>query len=91
MRATTLHLQTPLVARQVSHAIGRLLPCAPNHAALRAAVDAVCPYEDVERRVPDNRRATAVLGYTPSVRLEQGLPKTIAWQRAVMAREGSLP
>ena len=50
MRATTLPPQTPLVARQVSDAIGRLLPCAPNHAALRAAVDAVCPYEDEERR-----------------------------------------
>jgi UDP-glucose 4-epimerase len=47
-------------------------------------------YEDVERRVPDNRRAAKVLGYTPSVRLEDGLPKTIAWQRAAMARAGLL-
>jgi UDP-glucose 4-epimerase len=47
-------------------------------------------YEDVERRVPDNRRATSILGYTPSVRLEEGLPKTIAWQRAAMARAGLL-
>jgi len=47
-------------------------------------------YEDVERRVPDNRRATNVLGYTPSVRLEQGLPRTIAWQREVMAKAGLL-
>ena len=47
-------------------------------------------YEDVERRVPDNRRAARVLGYTPSVRLEDGLPRTIAWQREAMARAGLL-
>jgi UDP-glucose 4-epimerase len=47
-------------------------------------------YEDVERRIPDNRRATRVLGYTPSVSLEEGLPRTIAWQREAMARAGLL-
>ena len=47
-------------------------------------------YEDVERRLPDNSRATRVLGYTPSVTLEQGLPPTIAWQREAMARAGLL-
>lgn len=47
-------------------------------------------YEDVERRVPDNRRAAGLLGYTPSVRLEDGLPRTIAWQREAMARAGLL-
>jgi len=47
-------------------------------------------YEDVERRLPDNSRAARVLGYTPSVTLEQGLPRTIAWQREAMARAGLL-
>jgi UDP-glucose 4-epimerase len=47
-------------------------------------------YEDVERRIPDNRRAAAVLGDTPAVRLEDGLPRTIAWQREAMARDGLL-
>jgi UDP-glucose 4-epimerase len=47
-------------------------------------------YEDVQRRVPDNRRAAGILGYTPSVRLEDGLPRTIAWQREAMARAGLL-
>ena len=47
-------------------------------------------YEDVERRIPDNRLATRVLGYTPSVPLEEGLRKTIAWQREAMARSGLL-
>jgi UDP-glucose 4-epimerase len=47
-------------------------------------------YEDVERRVPDNGRATRILGYTPQVQLEEGLPHTIAWQREAMARAGGL-
>jgi nucleoside-diphosphate-sugar epimerase len=47
-------------------------------------------YEDVERRLPDNSRAARVLGSTPSVTLEQGLPRTIAWQREAMARAGLL-
>jgi nucleoside-diphosphate-sugar epimerase len=47
-------------------------------------------YEDVERRIPDNRRATAVLGFTPSVALEEGLPRTIAWQREAMGKAGLL-
>ena len=47
-------------------------------------------YEDVQRRIPDNRRATRVLGHTPSITLEDGLPRTIAWQREAMARAGLL-
>jgi UDP-glucose 4-epimerase len=47
-------------------------------------------YEDVDRRVPDNRRAAKVLGHTPSVPLEDGLVPTIAWQREAMARAGLL-
>lgn len=47
-------------------------------------------YEDVERRVPDNRRAAQVLGHTPRIRLEEGLPRTIAWQREAMRQAGLL-
>ena len=47
-------------------------------------------YEDVERRIPDNSRASRVLGYTPSIALEDGLLPTIAWQREAMARAGLL-
>jgi UDP-glucose 4-epimerase len=47
-------------------------------------------YEDVQRRIPDNRRAASVLGYTPQITLEEGLPRTIAWQREVMVRAGLL-
>jgi UDP-glucose 4-epimerase len=47
-------------------------------------------YEDVERRVPDSRRAARVLGHTPAVRLEEGLPLTIEWQRKAMQRAGLL-
>lgn len=47
-------------------------------------------YEDVARRIPDNRRAAEILGYTPAVRLEEGLPKTIAWQKDAMTKAGLL-
>jgi UDP-glucose 4-epimerase len=47
-------------------------------------------YEDVERRIPDNRRAARVLGSTPVVSLEEGLPRTIVWQRTAMQRAGLL-
>ncbi|HEY3120125.1 MAG TPA: NAD-dependent epimerase/dehydratase family protein [Vicinamibacteria bacterium] len=47
-------------------------------------------YEDVERRVPDNRRGAQVLSFKPSVPLEEGLPRTIAWQRTAMERAGEL-
>ena len=47
-------------------------------------------YEDVVRRIPDNRRAAELLGHRPSVALEDGLVRTIAWQRDAMARGGLL-
>jgi UDP-glucose 4-epimerase len=47
-------------------------------------------YEDVERRIPDNRRATRILGYSPAVQLEEGLLRTIAWQREAMKKAGLL-
>jgi UDP-glucose 4-epimerase len=47
-------------------------------------------YEDVERRIPDNRRALQVLGFAPGVPLEEGLLRTIPWQRDAMRRAGTL-
>jgi len=47
-------------------------------------------YEDVHRRVPDNRHAAHVLGHTPRVGLEEGLPLTIAWQTEAMKKAGLL-
>lgn len=47
-------------------------------------------YEDVDRRVPDNSRARDVLGLTPKVSLEEGLPRTIEWQREAMRKAGLL-
>jgi UDP-glucose 4-epimerase len=47
-------------------------------------------YEDVERRVPDNRKAARLLGHVPAVTLEEGLPRTIAWQREAMKKAGLL-
>jgi UDP-glucose 4-epimerase len=40
------------------------------------------PYEDVRRRVPDVTKANALLGLSCTVPLEEGLLKTIEWQRA---------
>jgi UDP-glucose 4-epimerase len=47
-------------------------------------------YEDVERRIPDNRKAARLLGHVPAVTLEDGLPRTIAWQREAMSKAGLL-
>jgi nucleoside-diphosphate-sugar epimerase len=40
-------------------------------------------YEDVRRRVPDITMSLRVLGLQAKVSLEEGLERTIAWQRAV--------
>jgi UDP-glucose 4-epimerase len=40
-------------------------------------------YEDVMRRVPDTRHAERVLGVKATVGLEEGMGRTIEWQRAV--------
>jgi len=44
-------------------------------------------YEDVMRRVPDTRKAEQLLGFRAKVGLEDGLSRTIAWQKAVRAAE----
>jgi UDP-glucose 4-epimerase len=36
-------------------------------------------FEDTRRRVPDNRRAKEVLGWTPTVELEDGLGRVVKW------------
>jgi UDP-glucose 4-epimerase len=41
------------------------------------------PYEDVRRRVPDVSRCERILGVKARVGLEDGLTRTIEWQRAV--------
>jgi UDP-glucose 4-epimerase len=38
-------------------------------------------YEDVQRRVPDNSKIHRLLGFTPQIALQDGLEKTIHWQR----------
>jgi UDP-glucose 4-epimerase len=40
-------------------------------------------YEDVRRRVPDVSRCERILGVKATVELEDGLARTIAWQRGV--------
>ena len=38
-------------------------------------------YEDVQRRVPDISKIKALLGFEPKYGLEEGLRRTISWQR----------
>lgn len=40
-------------------------------------------YEDVRRRVPDNTQCEKILGVCASVSLEEGLRRTIEWQRQI--------
>lgn len=40
-------------------------------------------YEDVMRRIPSIEKAGRLLGFTPRVGLEEGLLRTIEWQRSV--------
>ncbi|MCI0720846.1 MAG: GDP-mannose 4,6-dehydratase [Acidobacteria bacterium] len=40
-------------------------------------------YEDVRNRVPEISKARELLGFEPKVGLEEGLRKTIEWQRSV--------
>ena len=44
-------------------------------------------YEDVRRRIPDVSKAERLLGLRANVALEEGLRRTIAWQRAVRNAE----
>ena len=46
-------------------------------------------YEDVRRRVPDTTLSEKVLGVKASVTLDDGLAKTIAWQRRAMQERGT--
>lgn len=46
------------------------------------------PYQDVMRRIPDTTLCEKLLGVSARVRLEDGLVKTIAWQREARIRRG---
>jgi UDP-glucose 4-epimerase len=45
-----------------------------------------CKYEDVRRRVPDVSKANHVLGFSAQVGLEEGLRRTIEWQRQMCGK-----
>jgi UDP-glucose 4-epimerase len=57
----------------------------------RVSYQAFGRYEDVRARVPEIGKAREVLGFEPRVGLEEGLRRTIVWQRSIMAREGRAP
>lgn len=43
-------------------------------------------YQDVRRRIPDITKARTLIGFQPGVSLEDGLRRTIAWQRAQLEK-----
>ena len=47
------------------------------------------PYQDVMKRVPDTSLAKRVLDFEATITLDEGLTRTIKWQREAMARIGS--
>jgi UDP-glucose 4-epimerase len=48
-------------------------------------------YEDVRRRVPDLRKAKRTIGFMPMVSLEEGLRRTIEWQREITSAVPAVP
>ena len=46
-------------------------------------------YEDVMRRVPDIRKCERLLGVRAQIGIDEGLSRTIEWQRRVSAERGS--
>jgi len=48
-------------------------------------------YEDVRRRVPDVSKSERILGVTAKVGLDEGLSRTIEWQRQVTAAREAQP
>lgn len=54
----------------------------------RSAVEFVTwDFPDVELRIPDIKKAEALLGFRPKVELEEGLLETIAWYRRKLSGE----
>jgi nucleoside-diphosphate-sugar epimerase len=53
----------------------------------RVSYQAFGRYEDVRARTPEIGKAREVLGFEPRVGLEEGLRRTIDWQRGVTERE----
>jgi UDP-glucose 4-epimerase len=49
------------------------------------------PYEDVRRRIPSIEKAKRVIGFEAGISLEEGLRKTIEWQRAFVEGATVLP
>jgi nucleoside-diphosphate-sugar epimerase len=50
------------------------------------AYEAFGKYQDVRRRVPALTQSSNVLGFVPKLTIEDGLRRTIAWQRKVLGR-----
>ncbi|MBN2717156.1 MAG: NAD-dependent epimerase/dehydratase family protein, partial [Deltaproteobacteria bacterium] len=74
----TFHIGNPQTAVTVYHLAALIVQLTGSASEIRCV-----PRErvDVELRIPDIEAARSILGFVPSVSLEQGLAQTIAWYR----------
>lgn len=70
-----------ITIKDLAHLIKRLSDTPGQLKARLVPYENFGNYEDVRRRVPDLEKAKELLGFCPQVSLEEGLQKTIAWQR----------
>jgi UDP-glucose 4-epimerase len=68
------------LARKVQDAMGLEGPLRARTVALESIGG---NYQDVRHRVPDLAKAERLLGFRPTVPLEEGLERTLAWHRAL--------
>jgi nucleoside-diphosphate-sugar epimerase len=78
----------PVTILELAETVWRLAGNGPPRIR-RVSYQAFGRYEDVRARTPDIGKAREVLGFEPRIDLEEGLRRTIEWQRGVMDREGS--
>jgi UDP-glucose 4-epimerase len=76
----------PVTIQQLAEMVWRLAGTGPPRIR-RVSYQAFGRYEDVRARTPEIGKAREVLGFEPRVGLEEGLRRTIDWQRGVTERE----
>ncbi len=77
----------PVTIQHLAEMVWRLAGTGPPRIR-RVSYQAFGRYEDVRARRPEIGKAREVLGFEPRIGLEEGLRRTIEWQRGVTAREG---
>ena len=76
----------PVTIQQLAEMVWRLAGTGPPRIR-RVSYQTFGRYEDVRARTPEIGKAREALGFEPRVGLEEGLRRTIDWQRGVTERE----